>query len=279
MLNQLRTLSRYLSTFGFFTGLRWYTIRWADSRGFLSRSTVTISVKRLQHPLTARTKGSSDLDVFDEIFVKGELGFLSRLKRQPSPRLVIDLGANVGCASAVFLNVFPDSFVLAVEPDPQNAAMCRSNLSPYKDRVHVVEGAVWYKSTPLVLSRGTFGDGREWATEVREAQPGEHSDVVGLDMQSILRLCPAHTDIDLLKIDIEGSETTLFCADADEWLHCVRNICIEVHGSEGHLALLTALKNCEYEYFTYGQYTLCLDLKQKCAESDRPRNEALTKRL
>jgi Methyltransferase FkbM domain len=82
-------------------------------------------------------------------------------------------------------------------------------------------------------------------------------------MQSILRLCPAHTDIDLLKIGIEGSETTLFCAGADEWLHCVRNICIEVHGSEGDLALLTTLKKYQYKYFTYGHYTLCLDLKRK----------------
>jgi hypothetical protein len=37
-----------------------------------------------------------------------------------SPRLILGLGANVEYASAVFLNLFPRAFVLAVEPDPTN---------------------------------------------------------------------------------------------------------------------------------------------------------------
>jgi hypothetical protein len=36
--------------------------------------------------------------------------------------------------------------------------------------------------------------------------------------------------VDLMKIDIEGAETTVFRIDVSNWLGRVRNICIELHG-------------------------------------------------
>ena len=39
--------------------------------------------------------------------------------------------------------------------------ICRRNLAPYGERARVITGAAWHTSGRLVLSRGTFGDGRE----------------------------------------------------------------------------------------------------------------------
>jgi hypothetical protein len=50
-------------------------------------------------------------------------------------------------------------------------------------------------------------------------------------MLSILQMCPQPT-IDILKIDIEGSEATLFDASAKNWLKFVRNFCVEIHSME-----------------------------------------------
>jgi FkbM family methyltransferase len=190
---------RYLKLMGVAGGTRWLAIRVGDRFNIIS------GVRRVrppgaQHPVTMRVGGSSDPLVFDQIFINAELADL--ICRVPDARTIIDLGANVGFASIVFLNAFPDAFVLAVEPDPKNTAMCACNLGPYGNRVRLVEAAAWSRSCDLVLVRGAFRDGKEWSTQVRPAQPGEEADVKALDMLALLQMCP-RPSIDILKIDIE----------------------------------------------------------------------------
>ncbi len=82
---------------------------------------------------------------------------------------MLDLGANVGFSAAYFLSAFPKARVVVVEPDERNLEMCKVNLAPYGDRVMLLHGAVWSRPTILRLSKGTFGDGLEWATQVAES--------------------------------------------------------------------------------------------------------------
>ena len=53
--------------------------------------------------------------------------------------------------------------------------------------------------------------------------------------------------VDLLKIDIEGSELEVFNVASRSWLPKVKNICIELHGDECRKALMTALDGSDYE--------------------------------
>jgi len=122
-------------------------------------------------PVTMRVGGSSDPLVFEQIFINAELTNL--ISRVRDVRTIVDLGANVGYASIVFLNAFPNAYVLAVEPDPKNAVLCARNLSPYGNRARLVEAAAWSRSCGLMLIRGAFRDGKEWSTQVRPAQPDE----------------------------------------------------------------------------------------------------------
>ena len=223
-------------------GTRWLAIRVGDRFNIIS------GVRRVrppgaQHPVTMRVGGSSDPLVFDQIFINAELADL--ICRVPDARTIIDLGANVGFASIVFLNAFPDAFVLAVEPDPKNTAMCACNLGPYGNRVRLVEAAAWSRSCDLVLVRGAFRDGKEWSTQVRPAQPGEEADVKALDMLALLQMCP-RPSIDILKIDIEGAELTLFGEDAEIWLKCVRNLCVEIHSTEAASTIEQALRGFRF---------------------------------
>ena len=141
------------------------------------------------------------MEVVNQIFVVNEYACVRNI---PSPGLILDLGANVGYSSAYFLSCFPRATVVAVEPDPGNFELCRKNLAPYGDRAKVVLGAVWSKRCRLKLSRETFGDGREWATQVRESEGSDDEATVdGWDIPSLLhQVGGGH--IDLLKVDIEG---------------------------------------------------------------------------
>ena len=203
---------------------------------------------------------SSDIDLFQNIFLRGEMDFW-RSKTDKSPRVIVDLGANVGYTSAVFLSLFPRAFVLAVEPDPDNVEICKRTLAPYGDRVKIIEGAVWHSCGQLALSRGIFGDGRAWATQVRTASVGEAASVTAWDMPSLLKMCP-HDTIDILKIDIEGSEKELFSQNTAEWLPRARNICIETHGAECDQAVAAALAPFRYRVDQSGEYALYLDITE-----------------
>ena len=157
-----------------------------------------------------------------------------------------------------------------MEPDPGNFELCRKNLEPYGDRAKVVAGAVWSKRGKLVLSRGTFGDGREWATQVRAMESqGDEATVEGWDIPSLLQLA-GETQIDLLKVDIERSELELFGGEGSQaWLPKVRNICIELHGRECQEVYLHALEDFDYEPGRSGELTISRNLRPKTPPAGR----------
>ena len=176
------------------------------------------------HPLYLRA-GSSDRAAFLEIFLEHEYGCLDDLR---APRLIIDCGANAGYSSAYFLSRFPESRVIAVEPDSGNFALLSRNMAPYGERVSLVRAGVWSHSVPLVVSSDTFRDGREWARQVRPARDGEVADLQGVDVGSLLSSSGCER-ISLLKMDIEGAEAVVFAGDCSAWLDRVDAMAIELH--------------------------------------------------
>lgn len=208
--------------------------------------------RRARYPLTIRLGHSSDIEVFRQVFVEEEYASLRDLK---DVGVILDLGANVGYSSAYFLSCFPGARLMAVEPDERNLEICRLNLKPYGERVRVLHGAVWDRQTRLCLSRGNFRDGREWATQVIPPASGGSGDVQAWDIGSLIDMAEC-TKVDLLKIDIEGSELVVFSSDVSSWLPKVRNLCIELHGTECQDAFFSALSGFHYKLGYRGDLTL-----------------------
>ena len=111
------------------------------------------------------------------------------------------------------------------------------------------------------------GDGREWATQVRESNGREDDATVeGWDIPSLLELAGGR-EIDLLKVDIEGSELEIFDNNSSRWLPKVRNICIELHGPDCEKAFLRALGDFDYDLERAGELTICWNLRRKTSSS------------
>jgi hypothetical protein len=55
--------------------------------------------------------------------------------------LIIDAGANNGCSVLWFATKFPNSHVVAIEPDHENAKLCRLNTEQ-KPNITVIEAAI-----------------------------------------------------------------------------------------------------------------------------------------
>jgi FkbM family methyltransferase len=211
------------------------------------------------YPVVARMGSSSDMDVFRQIFPSDEYACMRRVS---SPRLIVDLGANVGYSSAYFLSCFPAADVVAVEPDPDNYKVCCTNLAPYGDRVRVILGAVWSKRSRLVLSRRAWGDGREWASQVLNGDTSDDASVEAWDIASLLEMIGGE-HIDILKVDIERSEIEVFGNNSSSWLSKVRNICIELHGADCEEVFYDALRDFSYDVECSGELTVCLNMRRR----------------
>jgi FkbM family methyltransferase len=188
-------------------------------------------------------------------------GEYSSLKLENEPTLILDCGANIGCASISLLSRFPQAHIVAIEPDRDNFEMCRRNLAPFGNRVTLINAAVWPEDAELEVVRGEFAGGWEWAHQVRPAPIGSVGEVRGLSFESLIAQLP-YERIDLLKIDIEGAEKEIFSGCCSGWLPRVANLVIELHDEEAAAIVFRALRGYSFRRETLGELTACLDLKR-----------------
>jgi len=138
---------------------------------------------------------------------------------QRSPGVLLDLGANIGMASIWLAKRFSFTEVIAVEPDPANAALVRENLALNGINGQVVEAAIGPRE----------GAARFKISELSNL--GQLSDN-GLPVQMVTvdgiieRF--AVESFALVKVDIEGGEEALFDGPA-AWLERTKAIIMELH--------------------------------------------------
>jgi FkbM family methyltransferase len=175
---------------------------------------------------------ASDLHILHTVVRRGEYAPLDRYLDSRREILFLDLGANIGATSRYFLNRYPGSSVLAVEPDSANIEMFRRNLEPYHDRVRLIHAAVWNCNTTLVFDQESTQTGTEAGIRLRESAPGEATadSVQGVDIPTLLagNGVTMHSQI-VVKMDVEGSEEAIFRGSNLEWLDKVSCMAIELH--------------------------------------------------
>ena len=209
------------------------------------------------HPRDARypvycRRGTSDKDCFGQIFVEKEYRFLNGTC---DPKVIVDCGANVGFSTVYFLSQFPGARVIAIEPDERNVEMLRRNTAPYCDRVTILHSAVWSRPKMLIVCKGTYRGGREWATQVRVCQDDEESDLQAVDIGSLFGRF-GFEEIDILKMDIERAELAVFSENFEPWVGRIGIYLIELHDEECRDAFLTALGERQFEISRSGELTV-----------------------
>ena len=211
-----------------------------------------LTSKYLSHPVHAR-RGTSDLAVFDQIFVEREYSCLDHLK---GARTIMDLGANCGFSSAYFLSQCPDARVIAVEPDPDNFSALSDNTRSFGARIMPLNGAVWSECTTLSFAQETEAKGLEWGRQTREVTDDGGTRMPAWDMPTLMAMA-GFEDVDILKIDVEGAEAKIFAAPDLSWLDRVRNIVIELHGPECERIFHAAISGRDFAMSRSSELTVC----------------------
>jgi FkbM family methyltransferase len=220
------------------------------------RLTLNVRVRGLSHPVCMRA-GTSDLRVLHQIF--GDEREYAPFDDTPLGTIA-DCGAYVGYSGLYFLTHHPTARVIAVEPDPDNAALCRRNLKPYADRATVIEAALWSQAGSVAIVRGEYRDGGAWATYVRPATGDGQQVVRAVDVPAILQLLGTES-IDLLKVDIERGEVVVFGPGSRQWLPRVKNIAIELHDRECEDVFRASLDGFAFDLLTSGERMICRNLR------------------
>jgi FkbM family methyltransferase len=206
--------------------------------------TAVLTVPGVRTPLLCRTFGS------DRWVVRGVFGEQQYdIALQDPPELIIDAGANVGYASVYFANKYPDAHIIAIEPDPENCELFHKNCAAYRN-VELIQGALWTSRTNLIIENCAD---ESWAFRVVEAPASANRSFEGLTVTDILRRS-GKQHIDLLKLDIEGSEEQLFSSNYKSWMGQVKNMIIELHGQRCRDVVLAATKEGGFSAFHSGAH-------------------------
>jgi FkbM family methyltransferase len=181
---------------------------------------VQIYLSSIGREITLRG-ATTDVQSFEKVFIAEEYS----LPFEISPKVIVDAGANIGMATLYFASRYPGARVLAIEPESKNFEMLQRNCARLSNVV-LVQAALWPVQRRLAISDP--GDGA-WAYSVTAQSANESTaEVSAITMEEIFCKLAAN-NIDLLKLDIEGSERELFATDAGAWLGRVECIVVELH--------------------------------------------------
>ncbi|MEO9594774.1 FkbM family methyltransferase [Rhodopirellula bahusiensis] len=171
------------------------------------------------HRIAIRTR-TSDLNVAYHALIKEEYKGIDC----HDPAVVLDVGANIGTSSIYFAQLFPNAKIFAIEMEASNYELLKRNTS-HLDNVTCVQAAIASETGKRsIVDRGTGPWGYTIASQKGESR-GDAIEAITLD-----EFMTRHSisQIDLLKMDVEGAEKEIFAAGGD-WLTKTDVIACELH--------------------------------------------------
>lgn len=158
-----------------------------------------------------------DIDIFYEVFWKKTYAeHLSILKEEP--KIIVDLGAHIGITSTYLSLKYPDAKIYAVEASTENFELLKNNTKSFKN-IECIHAAAYFEDGFVNFSNN------ELSYNQRISKNGISTEAISIES---LKTKFSLSDIDLMKIDIEGGEIELLSKN-NSWLSSVENIIIEIH--------------------------------------------------
>lgn len=171
--------------------------------------------------LKLRIRLNDALDIGSIMETHKEKKYTSAVLMVPANATIIDIGASIGDFSILCASWFENCKCFSFEPDKTAFKLCQKNISlnNFQNQIKCFPLAVSDKAGELVIGEDTF-------------------EAITLDQiftDNLIDRC------DLLKIDIEGMEYSMFKNMSKETLQHVNAITMECHeypGCEGELSKL-----------------------------------------
>lgn len=179
----------------------------------------SITAHKYKAPFHLRPN-TSDYYTFDQVFLRDQY----HINIPFSPKTIIDAGANIGLAAVYFSHRYPNASIIAIEPSKENFEQVKKNIEQYP-QIKAICSGVWNRDVHLAIINT---EGVKNAFMVAETTPDNPNAVSAISIETIMRNEGWYT-IDILKMDIEGSEKEVFESSYEYWLPKTRMLIIELH--------------------------------------------------
>jgi FkbM family methyltransferase len=182
-----------------------------------------VALPGLRHPVAVRI-GTTDVSVLRQVLQ--ECQYDAPLPSRP--RRIVDAGANIGLAAVFFANKYPESEIVAVEPEESNFRLLKENAKPYPN-IHPIQGALWSQEGELLLIDPDSGHHGFQTADINASALHSLGHVSAHTVNTLMKRMN-WVRVDLLKVDIEGAEKEVFEA-CDSWIASVGVCMVELHDS------------------------------------------------
>ena len=159
----------------------------------------------------------------DEIALRGEYDIVAEILAGKHSPIVIDLGANIGLFSMLVFNLASSATVYSVEPSRVTYQVLEKNRKANpKLNWQTYWSAIWVDDGEIGFIEDTKASTASYVNAT-----GGNTVVPSMSLATLFSKC-TKSSIDLLKVDIEGSEEEVLCQNSD-LLSRVETIIVEIH--------------------------------------------------
>jgi len=204
---------RYRKRIEFYYFLQYYKAKYCK-REKLYR----MQIKNCKNPFFIRG-GTSDIDIFRDFFLEQQYAVTNN-----DAKSFIDAGANIGAATFLFKTRNPEAVVIAIEPEESNCKMFNMNCQVF-DNVTLLKRVLYHSSDIGMNLRNEAAFKFSYRYDLSELDI--NNEVLSISINDIVNQYNL-IRIDVLKIDIEGGEKSVFEKNT-EWIDAVDQIIIEIH--------------------------------------------------
>lgn len=235
-----------------------YRLRLAEINGYkIKRNKNEWILLKGQEKIFCR-KYSSDLDVMDQIFFKNEFKNLFELiiTNRSKINTIIDAGSNIGLTSILLSKHFPGSSIICLEPDSENFKQQEKNFNANNINAHSLQMGLWKDNRKLYLNRN-FRDGKEWSISLIEESNNDEHFIESISLNSLKERFNL-SQIDLLKMDIEGSEKVIFEVGSNtDFLSYTKFLAVEIHDEFNcRENIIDVLRRNKFSFINSGEYLI-----------------------
>jgi len=222
-----KSISKIQNVFGRIKAFRnWYTLIWPINRLLPESRVIKVSGG---YGIFVRSIFGPDYVVALEMFGRDDYG-LNRIKIHDFAPIIVDVGANIGAFTVLAASLYKNAKIFSFEPDKNNSEILKGNIN----RNHL-EGRV------VVSNSGVDKEGGEKVFHINKreyahsllpfAGKDEEAGQIRIHCITIAEIIMKEkiSKIDILKLDIEGSEYEVLFGLPDECYQKIKNIVLEIH--------------------------------------------------
>jgi FkbM family methyltransferase len=181
----------------------------------------------LPHTVEFRNGLRYRLEEYYDLETLWQINFHHVYQLEPSAAVILDVGANVGLFTCWAAQQNPRAQIVAIEPFPRNSERLVEHVqnNGFGQRVEVVQAAL--SSTKGTARLSTAGEASQMFRLTSEEGVGS-VEVPTLTLADIVENLK-HNSIDLMKMDIEGSEYDVLLSTPASVLSRIGKISLEYH--------------------------------------------------